>query len=62
MSRIGRSQLLHQEVPTVDELTARIEAVTPDDAARVAAQVLGNERVVAVVGQIDEHLLGPVGP
>ncbi|MDP9388698.1 MAG: insulinase family protein [Actinomycetota bacterium] len=54
MNRIGRSQLVHGCVPTVDEVVSRIGAVTMDDAARVAAEVLANERVLAVVGPVDE--------
>ena len=54
MSRIGRSQLVHGEVLTVDEVAALISAVTLDDVTRVAAAVLGNERVLAAVGPIEE--------
>jgi predicted Zn-dependent peptidase len=50
MSRIGRSQLVHGEVPTVDEVLARVDAVTLDDARAVAARVLGGTRSLAVVG------------
>ena len=53
MSRIGRSQLVHGTVLTVDEVAARIARVTLDDVARVAATVLGNDRVVAAVGPVD---------
>ena len=54
MSRIGRSELIHHAVLTVDEVVARISAVTLDDAARVAASVLGNDRVLAVVGPVED--------
>jgi len=54
MSRIGRSQLVHGTVLAVEEIVARISAVTLDDAARVAASVLGNERVLAVVGPVED--------
>ncbi|HET7489023.1 MAG TPA: pitrilysin family protein [Acidimicrobiales bacterium] len=54
MSRIGRCQLIHGTVPTVDEVVASVAAVTLDDAARVAAEVLGNPQVVAVVGPVDD--------
>jgi predicted Zn-dependent peptidase len=54
MSRIGRSELVHGEVPAIDEVLARIDAVSLDDAARVTAEVLGNPRVLAVVGPCDE--------
>jgi len=55
MSRIGRSQLVHGEVDTFDEVIAHIDAVTLDDVARVIQAVLGNERVLAVVGPFEER-------
>jgi len=55
MSRIGRSQLVHGEVDTFDEVIAHIDAVSLDDVARVTASVLGNERVLAVVGPFEER-------
>ncbi|HVM03248.1 MAG TPA: pitrilysin family protein [Acidimicrobiales bacterium] len=57
MSRIGRSQLVHGTVLTFDEVAARIAGVTLDDVARVAAGVLGNERVLAAVGPVDHGKL-----
>lgn len=54
MSRIGGSQLLHGEVLPVDEVLARIAAVTLDDAAGVAERVLGGQRALAVVGPFGE--------
>jgi predicted Zn-dependent peptidase len=55
MTRIGRSALVHGEVLTIDELVARTASVTHDDLRRVAARVLGNERVLAVIGPFDEE-------
>ncbi|MEA2827169.1 MAG: hypothetical protein QOG43_1608 [Actinomycetota bacterium] len=54
MNRIGRSQLLHGEVVPFAELVARTEAVGHDDVRRVIDRVLGNERVLAVVGPFSE--------
>ncbi|MHB8669372.1 MAG: M16 family metallopeptidase [Acidimicrobiales bacterium] len=54
MSRIGRSQLVHGEVPSFEELVARTEAVTPEDTARVVKRVLEAERVLAVIGPFEE--------
>ena len=52
MSRIGRSQLVHGRVLPMDEIVARIDAVTLDQVAAVASEVLANERVLAVVGPV----------
>ena len=54
MSRIGRSQLVHGTVWTMDEVVTRISGVTLEDAARVARQALAGTRVLAVVGPVDE--------
>jgi predicted Zn-dependent peptidase len=54
MHRIGRSELTTDEVPSVDELVAEIEAVTVEDADRVIQRVFAaNPRVLAVVGPFD---------
>jgi predicted Zn-dependent peptidase len=50
MSRIGASMLLHDEVLEVEQVVARLEAVTLDEIAELAASVLGGERVLAAVG------------
>jgi predicted Zn-dependent peptidase len=50
MSRIGKGELAYGEVLEVDELLARIDAVTPDDVRAVAADVLRRPRCLAVVG------------
>jgi len=55
MYRIGRSQIVHGRVPEMEEVVSRIEAVTLDDTTRVAGEVLGNERILAVVGPVDEE-------
>jgi predicted Zn-dependent peptidase len=54
MHRIGRSELTTNEVPSVDELVAEIEAVTTEDADRVIRRVFADTpRVLAVVGPFD---------
>jgi predicted Zn-dependent peptidase len=55
MSRIGASMLLHGYVLDIDDLTSRILAVTREDIAAVAAEVLGGPRVLAVVGPFEEE-------
>jgi predicted Zn-dependent peptidase len=55
MNRIGRSQLIHGDVLSFDELVARTEAITHDDLRRVAERVLTGERTLAVVGPFTEE-------
>ena len=54
MSRLGKSELVYDELPTVDEVLARIEAVTPDDVRAVAADVLTARPTLAVIGPFDD--------
>jgi predicted Zn-dependent peptidase len=50
MSRLGKSELANGEILSMDEILERIEAVTADDARRVAAVVFGRPRTLTVVG------------
>jgi predicted Zn-dependent peptidase len=63
MHRLGRSQLTLGAVPTLDELVATVNAVTPDDIARVVDRVLLDApRTLAVVGPFDpDSFAGPFG-
>lgn len=54
MSRIGRSQLVHGEVLAVEDLLARMDAVSIDDVGEAAGLVLGGPRSLAVVGPFAE--------
>jgi predicted Zn-dependent peptidase len=54
MSRIGKGELAYGEVLTVDELLARVDAVTPETVREVAADVLGRPQCLAVVGPFAE--------
>jgi predicted Zn-dependent peptidase len=55
MRRLGRSELVEGEIPTLDEVIARIEAVTLDDTRRVIDRVFtGMPRTLVVVGPHDE--------
>lgn len=55
MRRIGRAELVEGEVPTLDELVSRVEAVTADDVARVVERVVaGAPRALAVVGPVGD--------
>ncbi|MFM8303899.1 MAG: M16 family metallopeptidase [Actinomycetota bacterium] len=58
MHRIGQSELLLGEVPSLDELVAECEAVTADDVARVVDRVFrDNPRTLAAVGPVSEAAL-----
>lgn len=50
MSRLGRAELLHDDLLTIDEVLGRIDAVTLDDVHRVARQLLGQPELLAIVG------------
>ncbi|WP_433497401.1 M16 family metallopeptidase [Sphaerimonospora sp. CA-214678] len=50
MSRIGKSELVYEELMSVDEVLARIEAVTARDIADVALDVLNRPLTLAVIG------------
>jgi predicted Zn-dependent peptidase len=54
MSRIGKSDLLHGELASIDEVLSRIEAVTLDDVNELAAEFLGHLPSLAVVGPFDD--------
>jgi predicted Zn-dependent peptidase len=61
MSRLGRSQLGHGRVLSLDELDAQIAAVTTDDLARVAAGVLGGPRSLVVLGPFGDDAFADWG-
>jgi predicted Zn-dependent peptidase len=54
MSRLGKSALVYSRLEPVEEVLAAIEAVTHDDVGRVAAEVLDQPKVLAVVGPFDD--------
>ncbi|MGD0379366.1 MAG: pitrilysin family protein [Acidimicrobiales bacterium] len=53
MSRIGSSLLLHGQVLEVDEVLAKVDAVSVDDVATVAAALATETRTLSVVGPFD---------
>jgi predicted Zn-dependent peptidase len=53
MSRIGSSVLLHGQVLGVDEVLAKVDAVTVDDVAEVAAALATETRTLSVVGPFE---------
>jgi predicted Zn-dependent peptidase len=54
MSRLAKSELLYGELMSVDELLARVDAVSRDEVAAVAAGLLAQPMSLAVVGPFDE--------
>lgn len=50
MSRIGKAELVYDELLSIDEVLARIDAVTLDQVAEVAAEVFGRPEVLVSVG------------
>ncbi len=50
MSRIGKSEIAHGEILTVDQTVRRIGAVTLEDARRVAHRVLSRPMTLTVLG------------
>ncbi len=50
MSRLGKSEVAHGEILTLDETLKRVRAVTLDDAREVADRVLSQPMTLAVVG------------
>jgi predicted Zn-dependent peptidase len=55
MSRLGKSELVHGELLTMDEILGRIAAVTPDDVREVASDLLTARPSLAVIGPFDDH-------
>ncbi len=52
MSRLGKSEIAHGEILTVDESLRRIDRVTLDDARRVAQRVLSQPMTLTVLGPL----------
>ena len=54
MSRIGAGMLLHGEVLSVDEVLARVVALTSEDVHAAARDLVAARRTLSVVGPFDE--------
>jgi predicted Zn-dependent peptidase len=54
MSRLGKSELVYPALEPVDDILAEIERVSHDDVRRVAAEILGQPKALAVVGPFDD--------
>lgn len=55
MSRVGKGELAYGELLSVDEILARIDAVTLDDVRAIADEVLGAAPTLAVIGPFEDH-------
>jgi predicted Zn-dependent peptidase len=67
MSRLGKSEIAHGEILSVDQALRRIEHVTLDDANRVAERVLSRPMTLTVLGPFGasafrDVLTGQAGP
>ena len=54
MSRIAKSELLHEPLLAVDEVLRRVDAVESDDIRAIAQDLLEGPRTLAVIGPFDE--------
>ena len=54
MSRIGAGLLLHGEVLSVDEVLARVEALTLEEIHAAASELVEAPRTLSVVGPFEE--------
>jgi predicted Zn-dependent peptidase len=58
MSRLAKSELLYGDLISVDELLARVDAVTLDEVNALAATLLTKPMSLAVVGPFDPSAFG----
>jgi predicted Zn-dependent peptidase len=59
MSRIGKGELLYGDVLDVDDLLARIDAVTVGDVRSVASELLSQPMSLGVIGPFDDTDFSP---
>ena len=50
MSRIGKAELVHDRLLSIDEVIARIDGVTLEEVQSIAAEVFARPEILAVVG------------
>ena len=50
MSRLGKAELVYDELLSIDEVMARIDAVTLEDVRAIAAELFSQPEVLAIVG------------
>ena len=54
MSRIAKAELLYDELPSLDEVIARIDEVTLDEVQALARSLFRQKQILAVVGPFDQ--------
>jgi predicted Zn-dependent peptidase len=62
MNRLGKSEVGHGEILTVDQVLERIDAVTGEDAHRAAARVLSRPLSLTVIGPFEPDAFGGSDP
>ncbi len=55
MSRLGKGEMLYDDLLSVDDLLARVDSVTVDEVRDLAADLLARPMSLAVVGPFDGH-------
>jgi predicted Zn-dependent peptidase len=55
MTRIGKSEVAYGDIIGLDEVLHRVDAVTVDDVAEAAADLLSRPRCLTIVGPFGEH-------
>jgi predicted Zn-dependent peptidase len=55
MSRLGKGELLYDELLSVDEILARVDAVTGEQIREVAAAIFNGQKSLAVIGPFADH-------
>jgi predicted Zn-dependent peptidase len=50
MSRLGKAELVHDRLLTIDEVLTRIAGVSVEECRAVAAEVFARPEILAVVG------------
>jgi predicted Zn-dependent peptidase len=61
MSRIAKAELLYDELPSIDEVIGRIDAVTVEDVHVLAKELLNQPETLAIVGPFEADP-EPAGP
>lgn len=57
MTRIGKNEVTGAEILSLDEIVARLDAVTQQDVQRLASQLFNSHRALAVIAPFDEDVV-----